>query len=191
MISRSWKVPTARPTRPLAWGDRAENHLDTQFCHGPSELGRRSGRPGSGRVLEDRVAVGIEGEVDAAAPEQVLQQQEVVAAVFLPAKQGVDHGAGGVVHRQQQRERWAVVPQPPVIAAVQLDQHARSGHPLATDPVLGWTAPARTAQTRVQQNASQGGPVASSTASSNVNGGLDSRLAWLQACTLARKRNHR
>ena len=78
-------------------------------------------------------------------------------AVFLLAKQGVDHGAGGVVHRQQQRERWAVVPQPPVIAAVQLDQHARSGHPLATDPVLGWTAPARTAQTGVQQNASQGG----------------------------------
>ena len=79
-------------------------------------------------------------------------------AVFLPAKQGVDHGAGGVVHRQQQRERWAVVSQPPVIAAVQLDQHARSGHPLATDPVLGWTATARTAQTRVQQNAPQGGP---------------------------------
>ena len=44
-----------------------------------------------------------------------------------------------------------------MITAVQLDQHARSGHPLATDPVLGWTAPARTAQTGVQQNASQGG----------------------------------
>ena len=93
-----------------------------------------------------------------AAPEQVLHQQEVVVAVFLPAKQGVDHGAGGVVHRQQQRERWAVVSQPPVITAVQLDQHARSGHPLATDPVLGWTAPARTAQTGVQQDPPQGGP---------------------------------
>ena len=90
-------------------------------------------------MLEDGVAVGIEGQGDAAAPEQVLHQQEVVVAVFMIAKQGVDHGAGGVVHRQQQRERWAVVPQPPVITAVQLDQHARSGHPLATDPVLGWT----------------------------------------------------
>ena len=30
-----------------------------------------------------------------------------------------------------------------MITAVQLDQHARSGHPLATDPVLGWTATAR------------------------------------------------
>ena len=108
VISRSWKVPAARSTRPLAWGDKGEYHLDTQFCHGPSELGRRSGRLGSGRVLEDRVAVGIEGEGDAAAPEQVLHQQEVVVAVFLLAKQGVDHGAGGVVHRQQQRERWAV-----------------------------------------------------------------------------------
>ncbi len=64
-------------------GRPGENHLDTQFCHGPSELGGRSGRPGSGRVLEDRVAVGIEGLGDAAAPEQVLHQQEVVVAVFL------------------------------------------------------------------------------------------------------------
>ena len=89
---------------------------------------------------------------------QVLHQQEVVVAVFMIAKQGVDHRAGGVVHRQQQRERWAVVSQPPVITAVQLDQHARSWHPLATDPVLGWTATAGTAQSGVQQNPSQGGP---------------------------------
>ena len=45
-----------------------------------------------------------------------------------------------------------------MITAVHLDQHARSGHPLATDPVLGWTAPARTAQTSVQQDAPKGGP---------------------------------
>ena len=51
-----------------------------------------------------------------------------------------------------------VQPQPPVTTAVQLDQHARSGHPLATDPVLGWTATARTAQTGVQQDPPQGGP---------------------------------
>ena len=61
-------------------------------------------------MLEDGAAVGIEGEGNAAAPEQVLHQQEVAVAVFLLAKQGVDHRAGGVVHRQQQRERWAVVP---------------------------------------------------------------------------------
>ena len=66
--------------------------------------------PDSGLVLEDGVAVGIEGQGDAAAPEQVLHQQEVVVAVFLMAKQGVDHGAGGVVHRQQQREWWARSP---------------------------------------------------------------------------------
>ena len=40
--------------------------------------------PGSGSVLEDGVAVGIEGEGNAAAPEQVLHQQEVVVAVFMP-----------------------------------------------------------------------------------------------------------
>ena len=42
---------TFHPFFGLGW--QGEYHLDTQFCHGPSELGGRSGRPGSGRVLEE------------------------------------------------------------------------------------------------------------------------------------------
>ena len=157
MISRSWKVPAARSTRPLAWGDKGEYHLDAQFCHRPSELGGRPSGLVFRLVLEDGVAVGIEGEGNAAAPEQVLHQQEVVVAVFMIAKQGVDNGAGGVVHCQQQRQWWAAVTQPPVITAVQLDQYALSGHPLATHSMLGRPATARTAQPCLRQDAPQGG----------------------------------
>ena len=91
-------------------GREGENHLDTQFFHGPSKLGGHPSGLMFRLVLEDGVAVGIEGEGNAAEPEQVLHQQGVVAAVFMIAEQGVDHFAGGVVHRQQQRERRAVVP---------------------------------------------------------------------------------
>ena len=45
-----------------------------------------------------------------------------------------------------------------MITAVQLDQHARSGHPLATDPVLGWASAPGASQSGVQQDASQGSP---------------------------------
>ena len=47
---------------------------------------------------------------------------------------------------------------PPVIAAVQLDQHTLSGHPLAAPPVLGWAPAPRTGQSGVDQDAPQGGP---------------------------------
>ena len=68
-------------------GRKGEYHLDAQFCHRPSELGGRPSGLVFRLVLEDGVAVGIEGEGNAAAPEQVLHQQEVVVAVFMIAKQ--------------------------------------------------------------------------------------------------------
>ena len=40
-----------------------------------------------------------------------------------------------------------------MIAAVQLDQHTLSGHPLAAPPVLGWAPAPRTGQSGVDQDA--------------------------------------
>lgn len=77
------------PHPPLSLKRKSENHLDAQFFHCPSELGCRPAGLIFRAVLEDRVAVGVEGEGDAAAPEQVLHQQKVVAAVFPLAKQGL------------------------------------------------------------------------------------------------------
>ena len=71
--------------------------------------------------------------------------------VLLLAEEGVDHRAGGIVHCDQQRERWHPVPQPRVMTAVHLDQHSLPGHSLAAYPVL-WLAPApRTAQPGVDR----------------------------------------
>ena len=49
-----------------------------------------------GAMLEDRMAVGVEGQGNAAAPYQALQQPEVAAAVLLIAEGSALHGAGGV-----------------------------------------------------------------------------------------------
>ena len=38
VTSRSWKVPAARPTRPLACGKRAKELLEAQLLHGPAEV---------------------------------------------------------------------------------------------------------------------------------------------------------
>ena len=48
-------------------------------------------------------------------------------------------------------------PQPRVMAAVQLDQHAPAGHALAAYPVLEWATSARTFQACADQDAPQGG----------------------------------
>ena len=60
--------------------------------------------PDPGRVLEDRVPVDVEGNRRSVIVHQLLHQQEVVACVFPLTEEGVHHGAGSVIHRQQQRE---------------------------------------------------------------------------------------
>ena len=129
VINRSWKVPTVLSTRPFAWGDRANIiRAPSSAMARPNWVGVPAGlilRP----VFEDRMAVGVEGEGNAVASKKSLHQQQVVVAVLLLAEPGVDYSAGGVVHREEQRELRPVFPQPPVMAAVQLYQHALPGHP--------------------------------------------------------------
>ena len=78
--------------------------------------------------------------------------------VLLLAEEGVDHRAGGIVHRDQQRERRRLVAQPRVMAAVHLDQHALPGQALAAHPAPGRPPAPRTAQSGVDRNTPQGGP---------------------------------
>ena len=109
-------------------------------------------------MLEDRVAVGVEGDGYAEMLHQTLDQKEVVATVFLLAEEGVNHRTGGIIHRDQQRERRRLVPQPGVMTAVHLDQHALPGHALAAYTVLGRTPSPWTGKSGVQQDAPQGDP---------------------------------
>ena len=92
-------------------GRLGENHLYSQFLHGPAEMGWHPGEAGTGRVPEDGVAVGVEGDGYAGMLQQTLDQQEVVATVFLLAEEGVNHRAGSIIHRDQQRERRRLVRQ--------------------------------------------------------------------------------
>ena len=107
---------------------------------------------------EDSVPVGVEGDGYAAALQQALDQHEVAVGVLLLAEEGVGHRTGGIVHGDQQRERRRLFPQPRVMTAVHLDQHALPGQPLTAYPELGRTPSPRTAQTGVDQDAPQGGP---------------------------------
>ena len=107
---------------------------------------------------EDSVPVSVEGDGYAEMLHQALEQQEVVVGGLFPAEEGVDHRASGIVDGDQQSERRYPAPQPWVMTAVHLDQHAFPGHALAADPVLGRTPSPRTAQPSVDQDAPQGGP---------------------------------
>ena len=142
----------------LGLGRQGKNHLDPQFPHGPAELGRHPREAGARRVPEDRVPVGVEGDGYAATLHQTVDQQEVVATVFLTAEEGVNYCSGGIVHGDQQRKRRCLVPQPWVMTAIHLDQHALPWHALAAYPVLGRTPSPRAGESGVDQDAPQGGP---------------------------------
>ena len=45
---------------------QGEDHLDPQLLHGSAELGRHPREAGAGRVPEDTVPVGVEGDGSAA-----------------------------------------------------------------------------------------------------------------------------
>ena len=72
----------------LCLGRQGENHLNPQFLHGPAELGRHPGEAGAGRVPEDPVPVGVEGDGYAATLHQVVDQQEVAVGVSHDRRTG-------------------------------------------------------------------------------------------------------
>ena len=120
----------------------AKGLLDAQFLHGPAEvssLHRTLDVPGIAGKLEGAMAVSVKGDGAAPALDQALHQGEIAAVILLGTEHRVDHGACGVVHRQEQGELRTVIAQPRVMAAVHLDQHPFSGQALAAHPVLGRT----------------------------------------------------
>ena len=75
-----------------------------------------------------------------------------------PVRNGrLGHGAGGVVHGDEQRQLRSPVLQPGMMAAVDLHQHALLGHAPVPEPVLLGAAAARTAQTGLGQDAAHRG----------------------------------
>ena len=63
----------------------------TAIIHGPPELGQHPRETGTGRVPEDRVPVGVEGDGYADMLHETLDQHEVAVGVFPLAEEPVDH----------------------------------------------------------------------------------------------------
>ena len=102
------------------------------------------------------MAVAVEGERNAAAPDDLLQQEEVAARVLDGAEEGVHGCAGRIVDGEQQGEARAAFLEPGVMAAVDLQQHPLAGHPLTPDTVLGRPAPAGTRDAGPRQDPADG-----------------------------------
>ena len=89
--------------------------------------------------------------------DQPVHEQEVAWSVLFLAEHGGGHGAGGVIHGQQQGKPGLFFPKPAVVAAVNLHQHSLLGHSLPAHPVLLRTAAARAADAGLDQDATHGG----------------------------------
>ena len=94
-------------------------------------------------VLEDGVAVRVYREGYPMPLDDAPQQEEIALGVFLLMEECVGHRAGGIVNGQQQGEPGPSVPQPGMMAPIELEQHALLGHPLAAVPVARRSAVAR------------------------------------------------
>ena len=53
-------------------------------------------------ILEDGVAVTVQGQRNPTTPDQLLHEEEIAMSVLFMAKQCVGHGAGGIIDCQQQ-----------------------------------------------------------------------------------------
>ena len=102
------------------------------------------------------MAVAVEGERDAAAPDDLLQQEEVAARVLDRAEESVHGCAGRIVDGEQEGEARASFLKPGVMAAVDLKQHPLAGHPLTPDTVLGRPAASGTRDPGSRQDPADG-----------------------------------
>ena len=76
----------------LGLGRQGENHLNPQFLHGPAELGRHPREAGAGCMPEHPVPVGVQGEGNAAAPEQAADGKAGQDSEMGQLYPGVDTG---------------------------------------------------------------------------------------------------
>ena len=83
------------------------------------------------------MAIAVEGHRQAVAAGDVAHELEVARAVLLVAEGGEDEPARGVVDGAHEREPGPATLEPVVAAAVDLEEQALAGHPLATAPVAG------------------------------------------------------
>ena len=135
----------------LRLGRQGEDHLDTDLVHCARELSWSARRSAPWHMLEDGVAISVQGDRYPIALDHTLHQKEVVPSVLVFTEQCAYHFARSVVDSQQQHELGSIVSKPPVVAAVDLYEHPLTRHALPTNTVLRWTTATWTVQTGVYQ----------------------------------------
>jgi len=143
----------------------SSDRVDAQLLECPSELGRRAPvdelllqRQRRGRGFEDGVPVAIDGQWDAVATDGLAQHHQIAQCVLLLAEGGAGDDARGVIDRADQAEPRAATLEPVVAAAVELDEQAGLGHPIAPAAMARRTSTVRTGQARRAQDAPHGDP---------------------------------
>ena len=147
----------------LGLGRVGRDELDGQFVEEATELAARglAGQLfGDGSLLgalEDGVAVGVEGQGKAMGLAEVAQEQEIAGGVFFGAEDSPRDLTGGIIDGGNQAEFGPAVFEPRVVAAVDLEEHARLGAALSPAAVARGTALAGARQADLAANASHAG----------------------------------
>ena len=120
--------------RPLACGTLCGDEGDAELLQSATEL---SGLALAGELFvdgpvlvvasEDAAAIAVEGDGDAVAAQQALQQAEIALGSFRGEELGGQDFAGGVVLHAQSGEQGAATFEPVVRGAVELDEFAFTG----------------------------------------------------------------
>ena len=144
--------------------------LHPKLCHRTTELGRRRRLMPARYILEDGVAVTVQGQRNPTTPDQLLHEEEIAMSVLFMAKQCVGHGlvassiANSRVHRGPRSSSG-------MNAAIYLHQHAFLAHALATDPISGGRRRrglAMPAPTRIRRTVERPKTISSRSARSSV-----------------------
>ena len=97
--------------------------------------------------------VAVDGQGYAPLVDHALKEHQVGAGVLGGAEDGLNHGAGGLVRGDEQRQLWSSVLQSGVLTAVDLNQHSLLGSAATPEPVLLGASVAGNANAGLDQNA--------------------------------------
>ena len=153
--------------RPLACGALCGDEGDAELLQSAAEL---SGLALAGELFvdgpvivvasEDAAAIAVEGDGNAVAAQQALEQAEIALGGFRGEELGGKDFAGSVVLHAQSGEQRAAAFEPVVGGAVELDQFAFAGRAqtalaMSGRPALAWRADAVGAEQAAQGFAAQ------------------------------------
>jgi hypothetical protein len=119
------------------WG-MGTDPADAEFLEGAPDLGGLGsalellghGERGAGIAVKDPMAIGVGGDGQAIAADEVAQEAEVAVGVLFVAEDPAEHPAGRVIEGGMEHQPRAAIFKPGMVTAVQLNEEPRLGHAL-------------------------------------------------------------